>query len=422
MPVNKRMIFKISPYICGLVAGTMVSQPIVAAYASAVEVNEVVKTKYSEEFKELFRKMEELLVELEGVENKYEAAKDEAYRLKIKELLPLFFEINKIDEKNEFLVNRKEGDLLDVLFKRTLNILYDIPMKYGHELVKEFAKELRDSYFSTRYNAYGDLLRLMIKQNPDSSLNGFFDEYLNQLNVFGTLGPDQPYDPDALPEINSPSVDLSDFDLKEELEAELDKTWDEYYEEEDITIDHSNSIGSSTASKDNVYYAPSTSERVTYNVSYDVVGNQCVKSKQKLVNGVASGVEAEIIPDNVAYEYCSTDYFFYLYEGFEDNEGQASSSETNQLTYNYNNEGEKDVRFSLDENKMTYKQLKGILDLITKDKGGEIASDKDKILYVLDGKPLIIYSYENEKTIEEVNEDVGKYVDLTFNFKTKENE
>ena len=422
--MNKKALMKISPYICGVMAGLTFSQPILTVSATVIPIEEVVKTKYSDEIKVLFEEMEQILIELESVEDIYEAGKTEEYLERLQELLPKFLVFNEIDEENKFLIGRKEGDILDVLFGRTVNILYEIPMKQGHELIKDFAKDLRDTYFETRYIAYADLLKTLIYNNPDSQLNALFSEYLDQLHVFATLGPDQEYNPDSIPEINAPSVMLPEFDLKEELDKESDKKWEEYYKENNVDITASTSTGSSTPNKNNIYYPPAPSNKTTYNVSYNVVGDKCVKSREKLVNGKSKGVETEIIPDNIAYEYCPTDKFFYLYEGFnKDNEEAISATEGIEvITYEYNGESAKQVRFSLKEDKISYNELVGILDIIVKEKEGEIATDSDKILYTFDGKPLIVREYEGSKTIDEVNKLIEKYVPLKFSINEAEEE
>lgn len=413
--MNKKALMKISPYICGIMAGLTFSQPILTVSATVIPVEEVVKTKYSDEIKALFEEMEQILIELESEEDIYEAGKTKEYLEKLQELLPMFLMFNEIDEENKFLIGRKEGDILDVLFGRTVNILYEIPMKQGHELIKDFAKNLRDAYFDTRYLAYADLLKTLIYNNPDSQLNALFSEYLDQLHVFATLGPDQEYDPDSIPEINAPSVTLPDFDLNEELDKESDKKWDEYYQENNVDITVSTSTGSSTPDKNNIYYAPAPSSKTTYNISYNVVGDKCVKSRETLVNGKSKGVETEIIPDNIAYEYCPTDKFFYLYEGFSADEEAINSSENIQtIKYEYNGEAVKEINFSLKEDKISYQELIGILDMIVKEKSGKMAYDSNKTLYVLNGKPLLVYEYEKPMTIEEVNKLIGKYVPLKF--------
>ena len=421
MTMNRKTLLKVSPYICGFMAGLTFSQPIIAVSASVLPVEDVVKTKYPKEIKEIFKEMQLILDELESVEDVYEEGKTKEYLEKIEELLPLFFKISTLDIEREFLSQRKEGDILDVIFARTVNILYEIPMKQGHKLIKEFAKNLRDSYFDERYIAYHDMLKILIINNPDKQLDSLFSEYLTQLDVFGTLGPDQTYDPDSIPELNPPKEEIPDFNLQEELDKNAEETWDEYYSDNGIDANKSENVGSAKPNYNNVYNVPAPSNRVTYNVSYDVVGNKCVKTKEKLVNGKSEGMESEIIPDNVAYRYCPTDEFFFLYEGFNQDDGLMESTETvGTLVYEYNGESAKEVKFTLKDEKISYKELTGILDVIVRDKEGYTALDASKKLYALDGKPLIISSYEGEKTIEEVNQMMERYTSLKLSIVTKE--
>ena len=182
----KKKMIKTSPYLCALLAGLTLAQPLTTAYAVVIPVESVVKTKYSKEIKEVFTKMEEILVELEGVEDIYTVGQNEEYLGKVKELLTYYFKLHELDEEGEFVVGRKDGDLLDVLFARTVNILYEIPMGSGHPIIEEFATQLRDSYFEHRYLPYKHLLKTLIRSNPDGQLTDLFTKYDIQLDVFGS--------------------------------------------------------------------------------------------------------------------------------------------------------------------------------------------------------------------------------------------
>lgn len=412
--MNRFKRMKAASCFCALLAGTMISQPVLTVFAEVITIEKVVKTKYSDEIKELFEKMEVILLELEAVENVYEAGQEEEFVEKVSLLTSYFFEISELDKDREFLIERKEGDLLDVLFARTINILYEMPMKTGHPIIKEFAKNLRDSYFEQRYIMYKDLLDIFIAVNPDSQLSSLFEKYAIQLEVFGMLPPDVEYDPDSIPEINEAIKDsqLPEFNIVESTQESMREEWKELYAESGIDIDTGSSL--SSANKP-IVQIPANKNRITYDVSYDVVGNKCVKTEVKKVNGARESSNSEKIDDNIAYRYCPTSYFASLYEGFQDDDELiSSSSEIYKLKYIYDEGNEREVNFLMEGENVSYNQLISVLDMIVKEQGGKIAYDKEKILYVLDGKPLIIYQYEKDKSLDEVNKLIGKYVPLKF--------
>ena len=407
----KKKMIKTSPYLCALLAGLTLAQPLTTAYAVVIPVESVVKTKYSKEIKEVFTKMEEILVELEGVEDIYTVGQNEEYLGKVKELLTYYFKLHELDEEGEFVVGRKDGDLLDVLFARTVNILYEIPMGSGHPIIEEFATQLRDSYFEHRYLPYKHLLKTLIRSNPDGQLTDLFTKYDIQLDVFGSLPPDYEYNPDAIPEINSPGITLPDFSIQESTSETMKEEWKEEYADKGVNID----LGSASSSSNKPQvYASKPANRVTYDISYKVVGKKCLKTKTKIVNGKKQSTNSEVIPDNIAYNYCPTSYFADLYGGFQDDELIANSSQTHTLKYIYNEGKEREVSFLIEGENISYNQLISILDMIVKEQGGKIAYDKEKTLYVLDGKPLVVYQYEGDKSLEEVNKLIEKYVPLQF--------
>lgn len=305
----------------------------------------------------------------------------------------LFVELNANFEP-EVMALHQEGDLLDMLYLRIYNLAYELPKAQGHPLFSEFMKDIRDSYLRVRGSLFfRALVYYAYENNPDKELYETLARYWIHLEQAANgdvyFKPDENHPlytdvPDTTPTPPNPD-DIGFEDLDHAWKEETNEFW-----AQENTANAGVSVGTS---------APVINREVK--TDYAVKQDQCLKTIKTYENGRLISKTTETAAKS-EYHRCglgtldtaaseqetSRDLFVYYRFGGEDQEWEATKTKLSGDLEEY----------------LTYSQLSSLLTDIAMTHGLGAYKDLNRHLFILDGKPLILEKYSDEKLFIDINQ------------------
>lgn len=310
----------------------------------------------------------------------------------------------------------QENDILDVLYLRLFNLVYELPKAQGHPIMTEFMKDIRDNFFrvsSSRF--FRALIWFASDYNPDKELSRTLSLYLHQLEYAGTdPGSQIPDENLKLPgeeDIVDQTPPLTDF--IDTSRDDYEQIWDNAYkdavakeDQEDLGQIHT--IQTPLVSRE-VLKTYAVKSGVCMEVTTTYENNRVVDKKMK-----------EASKDNI---YRCGDSS--LLAGINTSSDTADDSLLNPiLSYRYGEDGEwVHTSIKAKEGALSYSALSGLLSTISTELGSGYLQDHQRFLYILSNKPLYLEKYKNNRTIQELNEwlnEEGVELEFGLNIESKD--
>lgn len=409
----------LTPLCFGFMATMLAFQPMIAyaaEYAPIVnyestEIPKVDKVKYPQEFQDKIDVISGLLDKVEGVDDIYTSGmEDESFVESIQNILTLFVELNHEMDPIEVSLKHKENDQVDILIYRIRNILYELPKGIGHEMIEDFVRSIRDSYFEVPYSFFKDYIYFFYNTNEDSELTTMLLRFCYHVEEFDKLPPEMrdQWKPDETQAVlppgdidTGPSLPTPPLSPEDQMKEDLEDVWDK-----ELGIPSDDGATDTKPNKSNSVKVTIEKKPVTRRKTiYEEVDGSCVMKKIKTVDGNESVEESIALPSNRSYMCGNMSTVDWSTQNLD------SSTQTIDLEYNknvlYYRMGEKTewlkTMFRYPEQTIAYQDLISILRVVTTDVEGKFVDDTSKYLFVIDKQPIIIHEYEGVKTIEEVN-------------------
>ena len=312
----------------------------------------------------------------------------------------------------------QENDILDMLYLRIFNMVYELPKAQGHPLMSEFMKDIRDNFFrvsSSRF--FRALIWYASENNPDKELSRTLSLYLHQLEYAGidpgSTTPDENLKLPGEDDVIDETPPLGDFD--EIAKEDFENIWNNAYEDA-IAEEEKEDLGNSYTSS-----IPSV-ERETLK-SYRVENGVCMRITSTTENGKEIDRVSEKAPSGEIYR-CGDSSLL-------GNEPTLSDSEANLeflnpiVSYRYGGEEGEWVHTTLKakEGALSYAYLSDLLMTISSELGAGSLQESTRWLYILSGKPLYLEKYKEDWSIQEINQWLAsKEIQLEFGLNVEDQE
>lgn len=421
-------------FLCGGLSTLLVAQPLLS-YAAIIELPKEKPLKYSEELLQRFEDLKVCVLEAEveimgakapegttaktcaDVMNEYGLSKkqtsdpiDSPYWKDTTELqaaIDLFVKMGQeASGEDRQLKFEKVNDQWDMIFYRIFNMLYEIPKVQGHPMILDFSKQSRDVYLRHgKFTYFRNICYYFYHNNPDKELTRDLLRYVYHLEESDYFIEIDEYIPDEnsnvyLPGEEIPSSGLpDDFVKPEDQEKEdLDQAWEETWEE----------IEKEEAEKNPPVVVP-LPQPIPYTetyTSYEVKGDVCMKIVSVVVDGVSQGATETKAPQSEAYNCGRLEDINWDFESETDSELESENVEFVEpmVYYQY---GKEDKLFStnivLGEPVFSYDTLVNVLRVIADEQGVGSLGGKERYLFAIGGLPLVLNTYEDTKTLDQVN-------------------
>lgn len=410
----------------------LVFQPVLS-YAALVELPKEKPLKYSEALLQRFEDLkicvmeaEAKIMEANATEGKTEENRpktcsevmeeyglektsstevvDSKYWKDVTELeaaIDLFIKMGQeASDEDRQLKFEKVNDQWDLLFYRIFNMLYEIPKVQGHPLILEFAKESRDVFLKHgKFTYFRNICYYFYHNNPDKELTRDLLRFVYHLEESDFFMEIEDYVPDEnsnvyLPGEVIPSPELPDdfVDPEEQEEQDLEQAWEETWEE--IIQEEE---------KENppvVIPSPKPIPHTETYTSYEVKGDVCTKVVSVVIDGVPQGTTQVAADASEAY-HCGR-----LEDIGWDVEVEDEEVDSINLVVHYRYGEEEELRstdISLVDPVFDYETLVDVLRIISSEHGAGSLGGKERYLFAIVGKPLILTTFEEGKSLEDVN-------------------
>lgn len=310
--------------------------------------------------------------------------------------LRMFIELNE-DFTFELSEIRKENDMMDMLYLRLFNLLNELPKAQKHPLLTEFIKDIRDSYLRVNPSElYRAFVYFAYDNNKDEALNDTLLRYVAHIE----LSSDN-YD-DFIPDENLPlysdaedtTPDLPSQEEQDELIFDnLETTWDSFFKEELDKLETENDGVTIESSADLI-------DEET-EIDYVVEDDQCLKIT-KIYR------DDELISEKTKQASKSEEYRCGIVE-YTPRVSSEEVSEEAELNVYYKYQGgdwiasKIELIDDLDES-LSCSYLTDLLIDISTEHGLGYLKDMDRYLFVISNKALVLNSYDEDKTLTEIND------------------
>lgn len=435
------------PWVRGVLALTLVAQPVLTQ-AAVIQLPKEVKVNYPKEFKE---KIEDIKICLLKAENKiYDTSvisnqkkSQETEQIKVSEqsntkevscesmiekyelgdldniapdelgeeaspylketrelriAMALFLRLNE-DMHGEVAEKQTPDDMVDQALYRIFNLLYELPKAQGHPMIIEFVRDVRDSFLNViRSEYFKSIIYFFYHQNPDKELSTDLLRFVYHVEQAENVVTDG-FVPDEemiveLPktEITIPESELPELTPEEQAKEDLDYAWEQEIEKLEEEEKEENPPVLIMNEEPRI-------EQTVY-VSYEVKNDKCMKITETYMNNKYQGKKSEVAPSEEAYN-CGR-----LEDIDWDNELENEEVESTDpvIYYRYGSEDQLySTDVSLTDSFLDYDALVSVLRVISSEKGVGSLGGKERYLFTIVGKPLILSTFEEGKSLEDIN-------------------
>lgn len=312
----------------------------------------------------------------------------------------------------------QENDILDMLYLRIFNLVYELPKAQGHPLMTEFMKDIRDNFFRVSSSQFfRALIWYADENNPDKELSRTLKLYLYQLEYAGIdPGSEIPDENLKLPgesNIVDKTPGLTDFE--ETSREDFSNLWNNAYEEA-IAEEDKEDLG-------NHYEAAIPSvERETLK-TYEVKNGVCMRITTTTENGKEIDRFSEKAPSGEVYR-CGDSSLLGNEPTLSDSE-EVVDALNPIVSYRYGGDEAEWVHTTLKakEGALSYSYLSDLLMTIASEFGAGSLQESNRWLYILSGKPLYLEKYKEDWSIQEINKWLAsKEIELEFGLNVEDQE
>ena len=309
----------------------------------------------------------------------------------------------------------QENDILDVLYLRLFNLVYELPKAQGHPIMTEFMKDIRDNFFrvsSSRF--FRALIWFASDYNPDKELSRTLSLYLHQLEYAGTdPGSQIPDENLKLPgeeNVVDNTPPLTDF--VETSRDDFEQVWENAYAEVVAEEDKED------AGQHHAIESPSVSREVLK--TYAVESGICMEVTTTYENGQIVDKKTKKADKENIYRCGDSS----LLAGITPSSDENSELLNPVLSYRYGKDGEwVHTSIKAKEGMVSYATLNDLLMTISTELGSGYLQDNQRFLFILSNKTLYLEKYKDKRPVEELNQWLkDNAIDLEFglNIESKE--
>ena len=396
-------------------------KPIVFSPEVVLELDSYFKTldKLEKDFninelQELFDKIFELNKSISVEDVSIHKDYDQIDYIMYKATYIAFTNLKEGTERNNFFVKLADDMYLSAVKRHNSGIKSTLMEEYGAYWGFKLREYFNDEKTEKTLLYLGSML-IGVSEKPltpgDSTSIEDFDPYISEDELPSNLKPDPSLEPDGEPE---------EFpELSPELPDEI------IPDDGDIVYPDDNGNSSNDSDSSTVFteeYNQKGNSCYKTTTTYDYEGNVLSVKESNVNKGFCNIYDYEIIDGNTWNTNNNGDIALEVWESLGQNELNKLSNNSIHFTLNKNNEKpyyyDSGIRVSID-NTATYTQIKDVLTQISlKLDNSYVIEDNNKLLFIADGKPLVVRDKQNEYTQSEIESLLNSFTSVGLKIDT----